>query len=461
MNKYIKYFLIIFCTVLFFNPAYSMKITHPENQYMTVSEDGIFFSGKIEKYEKVYIDGVAIKPEKTGAFSYSVPLKVGENIFAVQKKDFFFKTETLKYIITRINKADEENHNKFIEQEKCYYETTRDNVVLRSTPIDAGMNRMGYLPKGTKVFSDGRKNEFSRIYLSENNYGWVMSKDLISVNLEDRNKYVPQNFISYDCIKSDKNTTYTITLSDNVPYSAVVEDNKLFVTVYNLDNSNEIFTKEYPLDKFPRYSVCMQNGILYITFKKLSFDKNTYSNKKVKIVIDAGHGGKEAGAIGCLGDKEKLINLEVALKLKAILEQHKFNVYLTREIDKFLSLEDRVKYAQDKNALIFISIHMNSVPISSDPNLDKGTVVFYFNPQSKNLAKEISSSVSKDLKIKDNGATQASFAVIRPTEYIGVLAELAYLVNPKDVAVYRNKKFVQTSAMAIYNGLVNYIHSEI
>ena len=113
---------------------------------------------------------------------------------------------------------------------------------------------------------------------------------------------------------------------------------------------------------------------------------------------------------------------------------------MTRESDKFVSLDDRINFAKDNNALIFLSIHMNSVPISSNPNLNRGSVVFYFNPQSKNLAKILSKNLSQTVGTVDGGATQASFAVIRPTEYIGVLAELAYLVNPKDVSIYKNKK---------------------
>ena len=181
----------------------------------------------------------------------------------------------------------------------------------------------------------------------------------------------------------------------------------------------------------------------------------------MKIVIDAGHGGRELGAIGCLGHKEKTLNLEVALKLKKILEEHQYNVKLTRETDKYVSINDRIKFAQDNDALIFISIHQNSVPISKNPLLNEGTVVFYFNPQSMELAQTLSKSVSQALLVNNQGATQASFAVIRPTEYIGVLAELIYLVNPNDVSIYKQKKFAHTSALAIYNGLSSYLHIEM
>ena len=459
--EFIKACLLVILLTVSVQEAQALNIYFPQEQNLTVKEEGIFFSGKISKKETVSINGDTIKPAKNGAFSYCVPLKEGENIFAVQTKDWFNNKETIKYTIKRVSPKHDEYYNKFIESEKAYYFTKRDNVVLRSTPVDAGMNRLGYLPKDTKVVVDGIQNEFSRIYLSKNNYAWAFTKDLVKTEGTDEFVYEPKTLNSTEQIKTANDITYVFELSENTPYSAVVDDNKLVITIYNLDNLSEDYTKEITLGKFPRYSVCMKNGVLYATVKKLPFDEANYSNKKVKIVIDPGHGGKEFGAIGCLGHKEKVLNLDVGLKLKKILEQHGFNVVMTRETDEFVSLNDRVKYAQDYDALIFVSIHLNSVPISDNPNLNEGSITFYFNPQGKNLAQEINKMLSHDLHTVDCGVSQASWAVVRPTEYIGVLTELAYLVNPKDVNIYRQKKFPQTAAEAIYKGLVNYIHSEL
>ena len=457
----IQLLIFVFLLVLNFAPqVQALTLTHPDSKDMIVDESAIFFSGRIKKSEKVFINGTRIKSGKFGAFSYSVPLKEGENIIAVQTKEWTGHTETLKYNITRISPKHGKNFNKFIPQEQKYYTTTRNNVVLRSTPVDKGMNRLGYLPENTKVVVDGTQNEFSRIYLTKEKFAWAMTKDLKPVE-EEEFLYIPKSLVSTDQVKTNSDVTYIWTMTENTPYSAVADGNKLIISIYNLDEGNEVCERTFTLGKFPRYSVCMQEGILYLTFKNCPVTSSNYSNKNVKIVIDPGHGGQERGAIGCLGDAEKNYNLKVGLQLKKLLQDHNFDVMITRETDKFVSLEDRVKFAKEKDALIFVSIHMNSVPISDDPNLNEGTLTFYFNPQSKNAAKIVSKSLAQDLKVSDGGATQASFAVIRPTEYIGILSELAYLVNPKDVRVYRNKKFVHTSANAIYNGLINYIHSEL
>ncbi|MCM1265126.1 MAG: N-acetylmuramoyl-L-alanine amidase [Candidatus Gastranaerophilales bacterium] len=475
MKKYKLVFLFLFmlvCTIK--TPA--LTITHPEAQDITVHEDAIFFTGKIERREKVYINDKQMIPSRARAFSYSVPLKPGENIFAVQKKDWLGNIETIKYTITRTSKSESQYKNEFIETPKAYYKTTKDNVVLRSTPIDAGMNRLGYLPKDTELVIDGTQNEFSRIYLAKDKYGWAMTKDLKKLPLEKETiideetgeeteqevfKYHPKSIISNEQTKKGDEKGITVKLSANTPYSAIIDHNKLVLQIYNLDTLNETFTKEFSLGKFPRYSVKMQDNTLEVVFKKCPINKSTYSNKDVKIVIDAGHGGSEIGAVGCLGHREKTINLDVALKLKKLLEFHNFDVYMVRENDKFVSLNDRVEFAKEKDALIFISIHMNSVPISSNPNLNEGSIVFYYNPTCQQFAQAVVKTLSQELETKNGGAAQASFAVIRPTEYIGILAELAYLVNPNDVSIYKTKRFAHTSAVAIYKGLVNYIHSSL
>ena len=453
------FFIILFSDILCAN---AVTLYHPESCYVNTGEQGIFFSGKINKYESVFINGKQIYPDK-GAFSYSVPLNIGENIFSVQSKGLFGIVKTKKYYITRTEKDKLPNQDKLLIYKKSYYKTTRDNVVLRSSPIDAGMNRLGYLPFDCRVIVNGSYNEFSRIYLTKDVFGWVKTEHLSKVGDLSENEidYKPAELISTNITETHSNKTFIAVLSKDVPYSATVEDGKLIVTVYNLDCKNEKYTKDFNLGIFPRYSVCMKNSVLYVTQKKAPVNNANYSNKSIRIVIDAGHGGRERGTIGCFGDIEKDINLKVALCLKKLLKSANFDVRLVRERDKFVSLEDRINFGTDNDALIFISIHMNSVPISSDPNLNEGTVVFYFNPQCAALAEIMAKKISSKLKVNNEGSVQASFAVIRPTEYLGILAELVYMVNPKDVPVYRSKQFVNKSAEAIYDGLINYINSQL
>lgn len=467
-----KLFFIFLFFISIHQAVFSLEVIHPTSTNLVVAESSIFFSGKIDRKEKLFINNKMVIPARFGAFSHFVKLQNGENIFALTTIDSKGKIETIKYSIIKDSSIKTRYQNELVEKEPRYYVTTKNNVVLRKTPVDAGMNRLGYLPINTKIVITGVQNQFSRVYLTKDLYGWVKTSEIALIPLElipateEQDEhfaefvYKPNELISYGKDK-DKDSLYSVQVSENTPYSLTEWGNRITLSVYNLNKINETFTKEFVLPKFARYSLKMNNGKIDLEIKKPPFSKNNFSNKLVRVVIDAGHGGQEIGAVGCLGHKEKVLNLEVAQKLKRILEVNNFDVCMTRTTDEFVSLQQRVDYAKSVDAVIFISIHLNAVPISLNPNLNSGTVVFYYNPSAKPLAYELSNEISKELNTQNAGACQASFAVIRPTEYIGALVELAYLVNPKDVAVYKSKFFAYKSALGIYKGLVNYINNTL
>ena len=94
---------------------------------------------------------------------------------------------------------------------------------------------------------------------------------------------------------------------------------------------------------------------------KISLNTSSHSNEL--IVIDAGHGGHDTGAIGN-NKKEKVLVLQIAKRLEKELKKRGYPVYMTRQSDIFLKLHQRTKIADKKNATLFISIHANSVPKS-------------------------------------------------------------------------------------------------
>ncbi|MBI4383052.1 MAG: N-acetylmuramoyl-L-alanine amidase [Nitrospinae bacterium] len=119
------------------------------------------------------------------------------------------------------------------------------------------------------------------------------------------------------------------------------------------------------------------------------------------IVIDPGHGGKDHGAEGESGLLEKDVNLEVAKKLKSILEKrYKYRVLMTREDDAFVSLKDRGALANEKDATLFVSVHANAAPRKSA----KGIETYYLGIGSSDQAKETAARENGDLvgSVKDN-----------------------------------------------------------
>ena len=95
-----------------------------------------------------------------------------------------------------------------------------------------------------------------------------------------------------------------------------------------------------------------------------------------------------------------------------------------------------------------------------DIHKNRGTSVYYYNPNSKDLASAVLRSVTKGIKTRNDGLRTASFAVIRPTEYLGILVETAYMTNPLDSLMYTDEEFPRETARAIAEGILNYVKSK-
>ena len=176
------------------------------------------------------------------------------------------------------------------------------------------------------------------------------------------------------------------------------------------------------------------------------------------IAIDAGHGGKDSGAVGN-GLLEKEINLSIALKVQKILEQKGINVVMTRTNDTFLELSKRVDVAVRSYADTFVSIHTNSATATSA----SGTETYFSSAalnsrsaDSKQLATFIQNRLYPALETKDRKVKDADFHVIKKTPLPAALVELGFISNSSDASklgleYYRNK-----AADAIALGIVDY-----
>jgi N-acetylmuramoyl-L-alanine amidase len=120
------------------------------------------------------------------------------------------------------------------------------------------------------------------------------------------------------------------------------------------------------------------------------------------IVIDAGHGGKDAGAIGVNGTREKDINLALALKLGTLIkkEMPDVNVVYTRSDDTFIELYKRGKIANEHGGKLFISIHCNSMP--KKPSDSRGFEVYLLRMGKTQDAIEIAEFENSVIKYEDN-----------------------------------------------------------
>ncbi len=217
------------------------------------------------------------------------------------------------------------------------------------------------------------------------------------------------------------------------------------------------------------------------------------------IVIDAGHGGKDAGAIGYKQRMEKHLVLDMALQLGKELKSRGYKVYYTRQKDEFINLRDRTKVANDKNADLFLSLHANAAPNEAKKLSMKGLETFFLSPdrseRSKNVAAlenqsdmeemdfysketflnvfnrekivlsnkvaiDVQSSMLKSVKkkysVEDGGVREAPFWVLVGATMPSVLIELGYISNPEECDNMFNPQYQKHLVDGISDGIDQY-----
>ncbi|GEN49924.1 N-acetylmuramoyl-L-alanine amidase [Alkalibacterium pelagium] len=171
------------------------------------------------------------------------------------------------------------------------------------------------------------------------------------------------------------------------------------------------------------------------------------------IVIDAGHGGHDPGAVAKTGFTESEVALSTSLRLAEILERSGANVILTRSDDSFVTLNDRVYYAHRARADAFISIHYDALEI---PNTMSGTTTYYYSESERDLADTINTKLSQQGPLKNNGVRHGNYSVLRNNAQPSILLELGYLDNDHDITIVNTPGYQQTVAEAIHQGLGEY-----
>ncbi len=175
------------------------------------------------------------------------------------------------------------------------------------------------------------------------------------------------------------------------------------------------------------------------------------------VVIDPGHGGADPGAV-IKGLSEKETNLDVAKRVEAILKEAGVLTLLTRRDDSFSEPRDRIAFANDKAAALFVSIHCNWF---SDPSF-RGTMTLYY--PSKNIkagylneidfAHMMQKELMGRLETKDRGIIESpGLAVLRHAQMPSLLIELAFMSNRHDAALLASEDFKQRCAEGIAEGI--------
>jgi N-acetylmuramoyl-L-alanine amidase len=191
------------------------------------------------------------------------------------------------------------------------------------------------------------------------------------------------------------------------------------------------------------------------------------------VVLDAGHGGADGGAVGKDNTLEKDIALEVTKKVRDYLQQAGAIVHLTREEDTDLASEDtkglsrrkaedikkRMDIINSKDADFFLTIHLNAIPSTKW----SGAQTFYYpkSDESKHLAKMIQAEITRNLENTNRSALAINnLYLLKNAEIPGALVEIGFLSNLEERELLKDQTYQRQMAGSIYEGILRYLTDE-
>ncbi|MEA2050887.1 MAG: N-acetylmuramoyl-L-alanine amidase [Campylobacterota bacterium] len=459
MNKIFKFFLLFFLsTQLLFavsNRYYQEKFDTTKKLYL-----GAVMSNKKDK-EIVYLKKLIIYGDKLkkNTIKYKRELNRLDKTISVSKAvttKFHLKPkinyniksikQTKNSIIVEFNKNINKSYLKFSEKKiKNYF---YDYFDFKGNFKDA---------RPTKLHLDG----IARVKVSQ------LKKDVLRIYLKN---------------KKNPKTVY------------IINKNKIIIKLLNqkrlISNKNKVVQKRYnnKKTKVKKAVKVIPNDILYPSTNKT-------------IVIDAGHGGKDAGAVGIRKRYEKNIVLNITKYLSKELKARGFKVHLTRSKDKFVRLSNRTKFANRKKADMFISIHANAAR-KSRAKVAHGVESYFLSPARSARAKRVAALENKgDIKkmgyssknslltilnqgkitasnkmaidiqknmlynlrkrygtkaIRDGGVREGPFWVLVGAQMPSVLIEVGYISHPTESKRINTKEYQKLIAHGIANGIQRY-----
>ncbi len=448
-------FLIILM-ILSMRGAFAFDVVYPGMSNVTINSPSTFFVGSCNPKSTLLVNGVQVKIHPSGGFAHVVTLEEGENKFVLQNGD-----ELKVFLINRPLKNVKNSYTvpELIEYEKLKYVITSDeNVPLRTSPVNFGINRIVHLEKGIPLSIDAEKGEFFRVVLCSNKKAWILKSHVQSLDI-----ILNGSLSGFERADDDEYFRVIFHLDKKVPYE-IIEGENFILKFYNIkDFPDNTYVFEFPYKKITGtsrlagYSGSYDGNDFVFKIRKFPVVDAEHPLKNIKITIDAGHGGIESGATGCLGDKEKDITLLISKYLEHELKKRGADVIMTRSNDSYTELFERVDIANKNDAMFLISIHGNSLPDSADPNKHRGTSIYYYYNQAKPLAANILAEMTGQLGTYNDNIRQGSLALVRNTNALSVLVETAYLINPYDNAMLVDTSFQKHCAKAIADGIEKFL----
>ncbi len=340
-------------------------------------------------------------------------------------------------------------------------------------------------PDHTRIVVDTQENAF---------YDIVTSKDYIILSVE--NAKVLSDTFSH-LFFEDKRIEKAQIKRDHETLKLIFHTKDL----YNVKYFNLPPNQKY---KYHRLVIDLYDSKSSKSKTKLAIEKSTKKDKTI-IVVDAGHGGEDSGAVGKNKTREKDVNLAIAKKLVNTINKNKdLSAILTRRGDYYIPLTKRITIAQNEQATMFISIHADAIESTSAKGAsiytlsEKGnnsklakqlensensvdqfggvetvidsdqflkSILTDFSRQdreiqSQKLASQVLEELSKIGPVHKKTPQKANFVVLKTPTIPSILVETAFISNPTQERRLGNSKEQQKIADAIYKGVINYFKND-
>lgn len=443
-----------------------------------------------------------------------------------------FKPDTLRVVVSGKTSP---KTSYSVSKRQVIINVESNNIASKSTSSSSGnIVEIG----AKKVLVENKKPEVKKVEIKKpvektQNITAKQEQAKITTSSNQENKIDLDNQIKYiDSINNKIIVSFNKDFSQKDLKRASLKEGQNFVNIFDIKGLYKYtMPTKLVLDGIDRVVLYEQNGFTKIKIvNKQNFKSNvSYSNKELiistsidtssskvantakavnsvkniaknrVIVLDAGHGGSDVGAVGPNKRYEKVVNLAVTKYLEAVLKQRGYKVFLTRTNDTFIKVSNRTILANKKNADLFISVHANSI-VKEKAKTMSGIETFFLSPARSERAKRVaalenkndiremnesSKSVfleslnrpritashkfaidvqagmlqaarSKYKDVKDSGVREGPFWVLVGAQMPSILIELGYISHPKESRRLYEKEYQQLLANGIANGIDSY-----
>jgi N-acetylmuramoyl-L-alanine amidase len=361
-----------------------------------------------------------------------------------------------------------------------------ENAAIRSGPSDE-YDRVTVLPAGLKLAVVRREGEWYRIRLGDSQEAYVGAA--IATLLPEGTAPSQTKVTDVAARPYEKGTRVTLAITAPIPFRVVqrLRPAALVVDLYNCrlsqygvrqltgadailaieqvqktTNTAEL-TLHLPQRQQTGYSVYFEGDSALIIDVRRPYPSASLQDKLIG--LDPGHGGRWSGASGPTRYLEKWANLDIALRVRQMLQEAGATVFMTRETDTGFGspaegtasdLEPRRALPKAAAVDLFVSIHNNHIG-DGDGRTVAGTETYYWTPMSIFPAQVIQANLAAALGTKSRFISWRPFYVLRETDCPRVLVECCYMSNPDEEAALKTVDFRHRAALGVFSGIREFL----